>query len=71
MHGEVSKTGGTDAGVFPKYKNDIIRYIKIMLIQVWSIILNYLYFNNIHDISVIQDNFNTSPNSNWRSANDK
>ena len=23
MQGDVSKTGGTDAGVFPKYKNDI------------------------------------------------
>lgn len=23
MHGVVSNTGGTEAGVFPKYKNDI------------------------------------------------
>lgn len=23
IHGDVSKTGGTEAGVLPKYKNDI------------------------------------------------
>jgi hypothetical protein len=27
MHGEVSRTGGTDAGVLPKYKNDIKKYL--------------------------------------------
>ena len=25
MHGEVSKIGGTEAGVLPKYKNDIVK----------------------------------------------
>lgn len=27
MQGVVSKTGGTEAGVLPKYKNDIYIYI--------------------------------------------
>lgn len=31
MQGLVSKTGGTDAGVFPKYKNDINKYYKYSL----------------------------------------
>lgn len=31
MQGVVSKTGGTEAGVFPKYKNDIDIITKLRL----------------------------------------
>lgn len=37
MQGEVSRIGGTDAGVLPKYKNDI--YKNIMIYQNWKFIL--------------------------------
>ena len=43
MQGDVSRMGGTDAGVLPKYKNDMINK-KILLIDWIQFLSIYLFY---------------------------
>ena len=51
MHGVVSRTGGTDAGVLPKYKNDIKKYLLID-INNWVLLIKTIYQTNLINISL-------------------
>ena len=51
MQGVVSRTGGTDAGVLPKYKNDIKKYLLID-INNWVLLIKTIYQTNLINISL-------------------